>query len=201
MGVELDVRVTGARELLRALDRFDRTVSQRATAQALNRTINNMRAVAIDRGARFLGVPKKDIERRFRFDIKNKHGAIGIVGARARVRMEAVAIARGRPFNLIRWNAQRVPGGVIADAWGETKFYHGLSITRAPAAFVFAPVKGAKGKGRIPTQGAYGPGLTHALEDEQIAKAIEREGAKRFEAHLRSAANYYLERDGWSVRF
>lgn len=199
MAVDIDVRLTGARELLRGLQRFPGAVAERATAQALNRTINNMRSVAMVEGARYLGVPQRAIERRFQFNLRNKHGAVGIVGARARVRMEAIAVAKGRPFNLIRWNAHRAPGGVVADAWGSVRLYRGLGITRNPAAFVFVPNKGAKGKKRI-GRGAYGPGLTTALQQERIARAIEREGFERFPLHLRSAANFWLAREGWRVR-
>lgn len=199
MAIDIDIRIGGSRELFRALNRFDRDVAQRATAQALNRTINNMRATAITLGAQYLGVAKSEIVKRFRFDINTKHGAIGIVGARARVRMEARAVASGRPFNLIRWDAHAVPGGVVANAWGESKLYRGLGITRNPANFVFVVNRGRREKKRI-GRGAFGPGLTHALQRTGIQRAIEREGEEKFAQHFASAANYHLSRNGWRAR-
>jgi len=197
--ITLNIRETGARDLINALNRFDRAVAQRATAQALNRTINNMRATAIKEGSRWLGVKQSAIERRYSFDIRSKHGAIGIKGARARVRMEAVATARGRPFNLIRWGAVRVPGGVVANAWNNAKLYPGLGITRAPASFVFKVRDAKQGKKRI-GRGAYGPGLTSAMTNTTVARSIERTGNEKFLQHFVSAANYHLERDGWGGR-
>lgn len=158
-----------------------------------------MRTAAIVLGSRFLGVKRSDIAKRFSFDIKTKHGGIGVVGAKPRVRMEARAVARGRPFNLVRWNAQPVAGGVRADAWGETKIYKGLGITRAPARFVFVVSKEGRAKKRI-GRGAYGPGLTHALEEVDIQNEIARVGSERFDHHFVSAANYHLQRAGWRSR-
>ncbi len=196
MAVSLDIRTTGVRKLARALARFDKAVSQKATQQALNRTINNMRATAIIEGARWMGIRRRLVEKRFQFNIQSKHGAVGIIGAKARIRMEARGVAIGRPFNLIRWGATRAGDGVRANAWGSERTYRGLSIAASPSRFVFVVNKKAKRKGRI-GRGAYGPGLTSAIADKFVAEQIERVGEDKFEQHFIAAAKFRLSRAGW----
>lgn len=200
MAIGLDVRLIGDRALLRSLIRFDREVAQRATRDAINRTINNMRTVAIIEASRWLGVKRKDIVKRFNFTITAKHGAIGIIGAKRNKRMVATAIGRGRPFNLIRWETSEGPNGVTSSAWGAAKHYPNTVITRAPARFVAFIDKTKKGAKRLKSKGAFGPGLTHALLEDRIARAIEKEGEAKFPAHFASRANEALRRAGWGSR-
>lgn len=198
MTVRIDIRLLGERELARELARFSPQVAQVATVHALNRTVNNMRSKAIKLSAKWLGVPGKLIKKRFNFNTKLAHGAIGIVNAK-RQRLEAKGVALGRPFNLIRWGAQRTPQGVTAHAWGKTKHYEGLSIASNPAPFVFVISKSGKGPKRI-KRGAYGPGLTDAMTDPTVAAAVKKEGEDKFTGHFVSRANRALERAGWRPR-
>jgi hypothetical protein len=196
MAINVDIRLTGVRRLMRDLNSFDTKVAQEATTQALNRTINNMRKTAIEEAAKWMGIKKKLIEKRTAFNVQTKLGAIGIKGAKRNIRMEARGFALGRPFNLIRFGAVPAPGGVTANAWGTSKLYKGLGIARNPASFVFVVETRAKGKKRI-RRGAYGPGLMQAMEVPRIAQAIETTGQVQFEKHFISAANFRLARNGW----
>ena len=197
MAVDIDIRLL-ARKQIKALESFDKKVAERAGAQALNRTINNMQKVAIEEGARFLGVSKNTLEKRFSFNLKENHGAIGIIGARPRVRMEAKGIAKGRPFNIVRWDAQQTSAGVVANAWGSTKLYKDTLIVRAPGRFVAKLNRSNKGKKRVARKGVFGPGLTHAIENQVVRFQIQREGERKFPQHYASAANRFMQLAGYS---
>ena len=186
--VELSIDV---RNLVRGLERFDAQVAQRATQQALNRTINNMRATGIEQGSAYLGVPARAITKRTSFNVATQHGRVGVRGA-TRFRLVAEAFAKGRPFNLRRWLISADNTGVIANAWGEQKHYPNLIIGNQTRT-VFVLNQSEKGAKRI-KRGAWGPGFTHALERPRIAQAIEDTGNERFPGHFASAANFFLTR-------
>jgi len=197
MAIALNIRATGARDLLKSLNRFDSRIAQRATQQALNRTINNMAKAGKEEGAKFLGVAKSKISKGARVDQNSKHGAIAIQGARRGKAMRALMFVRGKPFNLIRWTTTPTKGGVISNAWGSAKRYPDTAIIGGKFVAVLTKHKDKRGRAALRNKSAWGPGMTHAMEDPKIVAAILDEGDRKFVKHFASAAAFLLEREGY----
>ena len=198
MAVDIDIRTTGVRKLMRSLEAFDKRIAQTATQRALNRTINDMRETAIREGALWMGIKKSLVAKRFGFDVKRRHGAMGIKGARRGIAMEASTIAKGRPFNLIRWNATQMPTGVSSDAWGERKIYKDTKIIKGKfVARLSKHLVDREGRRRLMNRSAFGPGLTHALQEPKIVDNVQTTGVFRFEHHFVQRANELMRRAGF----
>ena len=202
MAVDVNIRIRGMRELQAKLKRFDKDVSQRATANALNRTINKVRTLSIGLAATEMGVRKALFTRGLRYNWRgsNKVGAFKTRRARAGVRMFADMTATGSPHNLIRFGAVQAKSGVMHNAWGKLQFNPSLAVVEANGArFVVVIQTGNKGKGRLGRK-AYGPGLAQTLDVPRNAATVQGFADKWFPIFFVDGANKQLARAGYRAR-
>ena len=204
VALKIDANVAQA---VRALDRFDSQVSQPATANALNRTINKLRTESIKYSAKIMGVKRAQFDRKGSYTWRgtDKVGGFNVTRARARRKMNASMLAVGKPHNLIRFGAvnlgSRGRRGVFHHAWGQPQTNRDLIVvTGAGSPFVVAVDPKKKGSGRIGRK-AYGPGLASILSEPKHSKWVDETASKWFATFWPISANHQLQRRGYKARF
>lgn len=199
MAVFLDVRVTGAREVAKALARFGRQVSQPAMANAINRTLNKTRTETIVEAGKRMGGKRSQFVRGTRYNWRggNKLGALYTVRARAFRRPAGELHLVGRPHNLIRFGAVSTGKGVLQHAYGQVQFNDKLAIINRKFVVAVDPThKRARRLGRS----AYGPGLAETFTKPAGEAFITASLGRWFVPLFIASANHQLARRGYRAR-
>ena len=175
----IEIRVRADVASLRFLD--GRAV-QFAEAQAINRTAGNVQKEAVSVVAEKMGVPRSRIYKRGkRAKGANKFGTVSR-GRRANARrLETTITGYGRPFNVSRWNAHKVAGGVKHAAYGREQIAPGTWKIPSGAVVV------RKGQS---FRGVWGPGIGQVMEETSTTLHLTRFAQAKFDGHFDSALKF-----------
>lgn len=192
-------------KLLRLLDP---KVMAIAEAQALNRTRNNVRTLAIKLVAKEMGITTAKLKKRGRDvqvslrDSAKKSGKFGTLanGRNATRRTLHTSIRGfGRPFNVGRWDAQEVRGGASTSLKGRKRKGTGRVLGTQHSAYgraQFAQRTWMLENGAVVKRdgdsfsGVYGPGVTQVMEYRHIRRKLEQEAVAKWDQHFRSAVDF-----------
>ncbi|GAG13207.1 unnamed protein product [marine sediment metagenome] len=204
MAVSLDIRATNIGPLIKALRKFDRVVSEPATANALNRTINVFRKEAMTIAMKQMGVKKDQLKRK---GYRWKGPAVAgfyTTRARANKRSHADLNVDGGRHNLVKYNAVATKDGVMHNAGGELRIDNALRMMgRGTKRFVVrktATGEVTKAKRFDSSTYAYGPGASETLMRAENTEHLFEYAAEQFEALWIKSANHQLARRGYRVR-
>ena len=183
----LDIRVELPRS---ARLRLARLVDGRAIAwaesQAINRTARNVTTLGIKEVAKEMGIKRSKLAKRGRqrnFRDSSKYGGINPKRRATRRRLFTEISARGRPFNVRRFGAKRVLGGVHHEAWGRGQTARGAWMLKNGAAVI---------RSGSSFRSVFGPGVTHVFQYPRIARLMQREAVRKFPGHFSTAVRYAL---------
>lgn len=174
----LDLDVTAdVREVERMFRRMPKVVD-RASVRSLNRTNDQVGTIARRLIAKEMGLPVKAVR-------------AGMFKIRAsRKKLSASTVAKGRPLNLIRFNARQTKRGVSANAWGKRKIYKGLFIANQGRT-VFKRTS----KQRLPIRSRWGPSIPKTMLENAIVKAMAQTAATQWQKNFARDLQFYLNRE------
>lgn len=159
------------------LSEAQRKAVPQAAARALNRTAQQASTAAVRTLAKETGLKQKDVREK-----------VARIRA-ARNKLEAVIIATGRAFNLIRFKAKQTKKGVKASAWGRRKLYKGTFIANKGRT-VFKRV----GKNRKDIKPVHGPRIPREFVQQTNMKAMKDVASKRWPINFSADLKYYLSK-------
>jgi hypothetical protein len=160
--------------LTRDLTRFQRQVIPNATQMALNKVAASVRAEAVRELAKVTGLRQKDT--RAATTLRKAHKG----------KPFAEIVARGRPLNLIRFDARQLKKGVSARPWGKRWLFKPRVFIANQGRTVFIRERGA---GRLPIRGMFGPSIARELLRDEVMAAINRKFAERWPIEFERALN------------
>ena len=191
---------------------LDPAVMAGAEAQALNRTRDNVRTLAIKLVAKEMGITTAKLKKRGRDvqvslrDSAKKSGKFGAValGKDATKRTLSTSVRGfGRPFNVSRWGGELVlPGASVSiSRTGKRRKRKGKgrplgTVHSAYGRQQFAPNtwmlknKAIMVRDGASFRGVYGPGVTQVMEYPNIRRILERLAVKKWDQHFKSAVEF-----------
>ena len=207
----LDIRVElpGPQQvkLLRLLDPKRVTFAER---EALNGTARDVQKTALKAISKEMGIPRSKLAKRGRrVDRSSRTGKMGtapVLRATNR-RLISGIVGYGRPFNLVRFNAQVIRGGATSsiqtgrarkgggrvigithEAWGRKQAAIGLWQLKKGGPIVKRTGRWTGKRGGI--EGAYGPGMTHVMQYPHIERRLQRVAVRVFPGRFKKRLRY-----------
>lgn len=188
-GMRLDVQLDVAK-VIKANEQL-RTELLKASARALNRTADNVRAAAVKEIAQRERIKQADVRKYVNVSVRANYTGRNVIkgkNAQGASSLTAVVTARGKAPNLIEFvdKASRYPAawrggaGVAAHVMGRTTVYNGSFIVRARNGKMVVVTRSAyakriKGKWQPKwSKGLYGPPPPRTFANKVVMDTMDR---------------------------